>query len=158
MASTPEGTLLATRLASKVKLWSIVPGRPPTPLADRSMLGAKMGAADISADGSRLLGAGTFGAAQGLIAVRTANGKAQILSGDTIELGEARIVSVALDADGSRAAVLASDGRLWLWYIEGNDTRLLGRSPGAGRIAFNQDGARLLLSGSSGLQVWSTAE
>ena len=158
IVSTAQHTLVAAQLGGKVVIWSIAAKGKLAPVAERNTIGASLLAADISSNGNRLLAAGYFGPKQGLIAMNSANGKAFILSADALAIAGAKIVSVALDASGERAAILASDGRLWVWFIDGNDQAPAGRVPEATSITFSVDGAHIIVSGASGASVFTAPE
>ena len=157
LAATNQETLVVTTMAGKVKLWQIKPGQSPVTLAEKNVLGASLLAADIGADGRRLVAAGGFAGKLGVIAVTVGSSKAKILSGDQLELNGASIAGISVDGTGDRVAIVASDGRLWVWDMAYDDLVAIGKMSGPGPVSFSRDGKTVYASDSAGnLHFWKS--
>jgi WD40 repeat protein len=107
--------------------------------------GSPLVASGFSADGSRSFGA----AASGAVSIRSRAGRESIAVG-------ARLGDAAIGGDGKLVATLRTNGAFGLWR---DGKRVLGlRVPPPGRrVAFSDDGARVLVAGGRRLVVVDTS-
>jgi len=156
LGSTSQGTLILTRLATMIRLYSCVPGLMPAVLDEwRLLVKADLSETALNEAGTRALVAGNFMGSPKVGYLALKSSKPQLLEAEDLELGPAVVAGVALDKPGLKAAILLSDGKLWLWIPADQDLRLVGKAASGARVFFSEDGRRLYASDlSGGLQVW----
>ncbi len=155
LAATNDGIKFIT-LKGMLRLWTVPQGGTPTVEFERLAPGASLSAAAISPDGKAAAAAGEAAGMRALLYLEV-SGRFRMMTMDELGGEGLEVASVALDPSGEMVAVLAKDGRIWIWLWDESETALVGKVGAGAHVFFGPKGELLYTTDPGGrVRVWDT--